>query len=542
MKILLLAINARFTHVNLAVYYLRNWLEENNHEVIIIEKNINERVLNILSCIYNYKPDVLCLSCYIWNQPLIKNILEDVKKVLPDLKIVCGGPDIVYNSEHWIANYPSIDCISDDITVAFSKINVTFNNEFPVLPSSPFKKSDRENLQHRYIYYEASRGCPFTCSYCISPALKHPVLYKNFDIIQKELIDILEFEPIIIKFLDRSFNVNKELCINIWNFIKNLNTKTKFHFEIHPLFLNDELLNILESMPEDRIQLEVGIQTIHSDTLKTIGRVGDWEEIKYYLQKLSDLKNIHKHYDMIAGLPDESINHVKKSFEEIISLKPDHFQLGFLKILPGSKISYETEKWGYKFQESAPYSVLSSNVLTFQDMSLIQEVEEALEIVYNSVFFNTFCGFFEEISSFDFFCKLNNTFKMNNISKAVKDKFTLFRIISEFVIDSPFLLDCIIFDWFMLSKTHFYPDFLNAKHCDNFKDYIYLAFKKHKRLFENNFQYKVKNVTFFTCFTELGRILLLNNALGAAHIYNEGIYLIYEDDKKDFKIDKYLVL
>jgi radical SAM superfamily enzyme YgiQ (UPF0313 family) len=553
--ILLLGINARFTHINLALYYLKAYVNTQKYKAVVLEKNINDYAWDVINEITDVNPDVLCLSCYIWNQAHIKAILTDIKKINKDLIIVCGGPDVSFNSEDWLIAYPSIDFIiqgagekafyylQDNDFTHTSKI--IYTESYPLAEIHlPYNLQDKDSFKHRYFYYEASRGCAFNCSYCISSieANKSPIQFKHIDTIKADIIYLLQVNPIIIKFIDRSFNINNDLCIEIWDFIRTLETETIFHFEIHPHILTGNQIDMLSSTPANRLQLEVGIQTIHDKTLSLINRTGSWDVIKSNLIKLTKLKNIHQHLDMIAGLPLETLSDIKATFNEIIKLKPDHFQLGFLKILPGTQISHETELYAYKHQATAPYRVFSNSTLSSHDMKQIETAELAIELIYNSHIMPNFSRVVINTNVtqlFDYYHSLGTYFKQNNITKQHKDKAKIFKATKEHMLNSFSLInsigqklnDSIIYDWFLLSTTHFYPDFLQASHCDEFKAQIYDSFKSlWYRL--NTSNTKLKNTIFYKPITQE----IIPEYIGAVKVERDGIYLIKE---APFTITKY---
>jgi anaerobic magnesium-protoporphyrin IX monomethyl ester cyclase len=376
----------------MALYYLRNQVNPGKYGTAILEKTINDHVWDILTEINAYKPDILCLSCYIWNQNHTQNILKDIKKILPSVKIICGGPDISYNSEDWLDKFQSIDFIiqgaGEKAFYTLCENEFNYNDKIIKIDNYqfteiklPYNEYDKEKLNHRYIYYEASRGCPYKCSYCISSISEHKFEFKDIDTVKKEVEYLASFEPLIVKFVDRSFNVNTDFCIQIWEFIRNMRQFTKFHFEINPDFLNEKQVKELRLFPKDQVQLEVGIQTVHNKTLANINRGGSWSKTKKALDKLEILyTNIHLHYDMIVGLPGESLKDIHDSFNKIIRTQPHHFQVGFLKVLPGTQISKDVCKWGYKYQEQAPYRVLSTDQLSFEDLYAVELAELAVDL------------------------------------------------------------------------------------------------------------------------------------------------------------------
>ena len=606
MKILLLGINARYTHINLALYYLRQYIDTAKHEAVLIEKTINDSIDDIIAEIAINDPDVLCLSVYIWNNRYIKSILKDIKKIKEKLIIVCGGPDISWNASQWIDEFPSIDYIvqgvgergfellcQNDFVYPQKIIHIERgcriidtpchserseespdpchserseeSNQFVMLRNEtsprffaslrmtkiinyatasenyhfseilmPYTKHDLELFKHRYIYYEASRGCVCNCSYCISSINKTKVEYKSFKMIKEELLFILSSEPIIIKFIDRSFNANNSSCLDIWRFLCNIDTTTKFHFEIHPLFINDEQIEVLKSIPKDRFQLEVGIQTVHDDTLSSIERNGTWEAVKRSLEKLSKLKNIHLHYDMLVGLPGETLHDIKDSFSQIIKFLPDHFQIGFLKVLPGTKIHSEQIKYGYKYQEEAPYKILSSGSLSYSDIWIISHLELVIDLIYNTQIMKTFISeIIRNIHNFtEVFIELSKYFASSNVHKNTTNKLTLFKIVMDFIKNSnniqnkPFFQDCLRYDWFLSQDTHFYPDFLSSESCDTFKEMNYKSFKEFWQKKQNGTHLpKLKNAVFFTASNDLFREKYLKGSEGIVKVGIEIFYI-----------------
>ena len=560
MKILLLGINARYTHVNLALYYLGLYIDPAKHETVLIERTINDSIDDVIAEIAINDPDVLCLSVYIWNNRYIQSILKDIKKINEDLIIVCGGPDISWNSNKWIEDFPSIDYIISGVGergfeilcqndfVYPQKIVDTDNYHFSQI-KMPYSEKDLANFAHRYVYYEASRGCVCNCSYCISSIDKtkvepisdrhiQKVEYKSFEKIKEDLLFILSSEPIIIKFIDRSFNANNSLCLEIWNFLSILNTSTKFHFEVHPLFINEEQIEVLKSIPKGRFQLEVGIQTIHDNTLNLIDRKGSWEIIRGSLKKLSSLVNIHLHYDMLVGLPGESLHDVFDSFSEIIKFLPDHFQIGFLKVLPGTKIHTEVEKYGYNYQEEAPYKILSSNTLSYSDILIMSNLELVIDLLYNANIMKTLMlEIIQNIPNFkDFFLELKDCFIANNVHKNTTNRQILFKIVmdnittSNIIPQKSFFIDCLRYDWFVSQETHFYPEFISSERTDLFKERNYKSFKEDwQKTQKGEYKLKLKNAIFFSPEDEYFREKYLNRAEGAVKVNNEFYYIKKRD-------------
>lgn len=559
MKVLLLGINARYTHINTALYYLRQSIAGLKFTVNILEKTINDNIWDIINDIFNNNPDILCLSHYIWNQKHLEFIIRDIKKILPNLKIICGGPDISYNAEEWLKQFPEIDYIikgaGEKAFRVLAENNFHYDDKIICLKNYPFEcipipyiEEDFQVLHNRYIYYEASRGCPFKCSYCMSSRDDQLIEYKSFNLVKSELdflLNIENFKPIIIKFIDRSFNVNSDLAIQIWTYLKQLHTHTKFHFEIHPLYFTEDQYRALQDIPENRFQFEIGIQSIHNKTINLINRKGKWEEIYNKLKLLTSLKSIHLHFDLIAGLPGESYTDITQSFNQILDLKPDHFQPGFLKILPGTALEQENKKWDYRYQLKAPYRILSSSTISFKELQNIEIAETGLDILYNSNIFKIFISeYFKAYQNrYNLFFDFGLYLQSLDINKNLSDRKKIFVLLYEFIknnIDkskNELFLDCIRFDWFLQAKTHYYPEELDAIHSDKFKEKYYNEFKSFwqdcnsENIITNNsniqqFKHKLKNVCFFAPKNALFMNRILNNELGMVIVNQTQIYKI----------------
>jgi radical SAM superfamily enzyme YgiQ (UPF0313 family) len=404
MNILLIGVNARYTHSNPALLYLRNEIISAGHSAETAEFSINDEALTILERISSRKPDVIMISVYIWNSLFVSRFLADVKKICPQTKIFLGGPEAGYNSEHWLNNFPCIDGIiqgggeravsvlaavnfkisaikSGDNLSSTEKIFRISNKPFNEIPA-PYIESDFAELEHRHLYYESSRGCPFKCSYCLSSREDQNTEYKSAEQTIKELSFILKYDPMTVKFVDRSFNAHPERARKIWAFCAEHKGRTAFHFEIHPLLLEEKDFELLSRVKRDTFRFEIGIQSVNEDTLEAIQRNVPWEKIEPNIQRVISLGNIHTHLDMIAGLPFETLDGIAESFNRIISLGADHFQFGFLKILPGTAMSERAEEYGMIFTESPPYQILANKWISTGEMNLLRSMEHVLDGFY----------------------------------------------------------------------------------------------------------------------------------------------------------------
>lgn len=409
MEILLCGINAKYIHTNLAIRQIKGYVEQNsNYKVNLIEFTINNYINEILEGIYTHKPDVLGVSCYIWNIEIVKKLIVLIKKVLPNTILILGGPEVSYSSEEIISEIPVdfvisgegehtfleiISCI--DKKLPFDKIKgITYKNGNQIISNAktsaidmaklPFPYSDFKDIENKICYYEASRGCPFGCKYCLS-SIEKGVRFAPIEKVKKELKIFLDNKVQQVKFVDRTFNANKKFALEIINYIiENDNGFTNFHFEVESSILDDVTINTLSTARKGLFQLEIGVQSTNDNTLSVISRKNDIERLKKCLDVLQKNQNVHIHLDLIAGLPLEDLESFKKSFNDVYSLEPHQLQLGFLKVLKGSGMEKLCNEYDIKYSPFAPYEVLSTHCLSYDDILLLKGVEEMLEIYYNS--------------------------------------------------------------------------------------------------------------------------------------------------------------
>ncbi len=416
-KFLLVAINSKYIHSNLAVYCLKAATAYSD-KVYIREFTINNQLEDILKNIYLEKPDVIGISCYIWNINYVKELLPELNKVLPGVKIWLGGPEVSYNTEEYAGRYENVagvikgegeavfkklmDCYMEgrekDIpsipgitTVSDGKIidnpcTLVYDMSDSVMPyyAAGYKEDDYKN---KIIYYESSRGCPFSCSYCLSSVDKH-LRFRNTERVLTDLKVFLDNKVALVKFVDRTFNCNREHSRKILRFIRdNDNGITSFHFEIAADILEDEDIRIMNSLRPGLIQLEIGVQSTNQDTIKAIHRVMNLDKLRNNVAAIRKCRNIHMHLDLIAGLPYEDINSFRKSFNDIYDMKPDNLQLGFLKLLHGSLMREEKDKYGIVARDIPPYEVLYTKYLSYDDILKLKQVEKVLDMYYNSNMF-----------------------------------------------------------------------------------------------------------------------------------------------------------
>lgn len=427
MKTVLVGINSKYIHTCLAVWYLKSSAIDKinaNNEVVTKEFTINDNKDNILSEIYKEKPDILAFSCYIWNIELVLLLTKELKKLLPSCSIILGGPEVSYEPYSVLADDSQIDfVICGEGEEVFSILNnslVNASEEYKSLTGIAYREGDAivlkegfnlveeldgipspytpelmSTLENRIVYYESSRGCPFSCSYCISSTF-NGVRYFSFERVKKDLNTLLLYKPKLIKFVDRTFNCNKQRAKELFQYIVSLEADTVFHFEVAADLFDNELIEILRKAKKGNIQLEIGIQTTNADTLKEIDRITDIDKLSHNVEQITINENVHVHLDLIAGLPYEDLDSFKHSFNQVYALRPHQLQLGFLKLLKGSKIRNQAEKHGFKFRSYSPYEVFSNNYVSYEDILLLKDVEEVLERYFNSTRFTTSLEFIQQ--------------------------------------------------------------------------------------------------------------------------------------------------
>ena len=420
MKVLLAAINAKYIHSNLGIYSLKTYGEKmlkewglaEQAEISLAEYTINHQMEQILQDIYKRKPDVIGFSCYIWNISYVKMILADIKKVLPDVKIWAGGPEVSYHGEAFLKEEPAVDLVmmgEGEITFAhFLKALLegedlkqvpglmvrnadgTFTNtgfrqvmDMSQIPF-PYAFMDMKELEHRIIYYESSRGCPFSCAYCLS-SIDKKLRFRSLDLVLPELEWFLQAKVPQVKFVDRTFNCKKSYAMAIWQYIRDHdNGVTNFHFEIAADLLDKDELDLLSTMRPGLVQLEIGVQSTNEKTLEAIRRKTDIEEIREITETINSWHNIHQHLDLIAGLPWEDLESFKKSFNDVYEMEPEQLQLGFLKVLKGSYMEELIPDCDLLYSAAPPYEVLCTKWLSYGDVLELKDIEEMTEVHYNS--------------------------------------------------------------------------------------------------------------------------------------------------------------
>ena len=490
MKVLLIAINSRYIHSNLAVRYLRAYTKDMDYECKIREFSINDREEHVLEQIIEEEPDVVAISTYIWNVEMVERLANLIKIVNPSIEIVYGGPEVSYDSMIFLKNNEGEYVIEGEGENTYREFieyklgkreiesirglyykkegNVLYNGSRPAmsLDDVVFPYEEDEDLTNKIVYYESSRGCPFNCKYCLS-STSHGVRFRSIDKVLKELQFFIDKKVKLVKFVDRTFNCNTKHSMAIWNFLINADTNTHFHFEISADILKNEEIELLRKAPLDRFQFEVGVQTTNDDVLRNINRFVNFSDIKEKVEELLSIRNIKQHLDLIAGLPGEDYDSFVRSFNDVHSIKPEEIQLGFLKLLKGSAMREESAKYDMKFSPYPPYEILSTNKISYKEIIILKKVEEVVDKYYNSQKFNNILKYFynKYDSPYDFFYDLAMFFdKKGYFNKNIGNS-EYYKVFLDFNMeilknDDIYLRDIIRFDYLTFNKKRGMPEFL----------------------------------------------------------------------------------
>lgn len=461
MKILLTAINAKYIHSNLAVYDLKAYSSDYDEHVILREYTINQPKDEILKDIYSSGADVVCFSCYIWNISFVRELIRDLVKILPKTAFWAGGPEVSYDAEKFLTEMPEMtgvmvgegektfhdllefyidgkDSLEEISGIAYRTGDKIIHNgwrELMDLSAIPFVYEHLEKFENRIIYYESSRGCPFSCSYCLS-SIDKKLRFRDLELVKKELQFFLDHRVPQVKFVDRTFNCKHEHAMTIWKYIlEHDNGVTNFHFEISADLLREEEMELMSQMRPGLIQLEIGVQSTNPETIRAIHRHMDLKKLEHCVNRVHSFRNIHQHLDLIAGLPYEDYDTFHQSFNDVYQMKPDQLQLGFLKVLKGSLMQKEAEVYGIVYKEKEPYEVLSTNWLTYGEVLKLKMVESMVEVYYNSgQFWHTleYLVPFEK-DAFTFYEKLGSFYEKKGYSEISHSRMRRYEILLEYL-------------------------------------------------------------------------------------------------------------
>lgn len=489
MRILLTAVNAKYIHSNPAVYSLRAYAGERpGREIRIAEYTINHRREDILADIYRQKPDMIGISCYIWNWTMVSSLLPELPKILPGVEIWLGGPEVSYNPEMLLEQYSMVKGIMvgegeetfkelidketpieqiAGIVYRGEQIVRTKPRELTDISKLPFLYGNLEQFENKIIYYESSRGCPYRCSYCLSSIDKR-VRLRNLETVKKELQFFLDHKVKQVKFVDRTFNCNHEHAMEIWRYLlEHDNGVTNFHFEIEGDILSEEELAILSKMRPGLAQMEIGVQTFNPQTLREIRRTTNMDKLCAVVAQIHQSHNIHVHLDLIAGLPYEDFDSFQESFNAVYRMHPEQLQLGFLKVLKGAYMHDMAQEYGLKYLDTPPYEVLSTRWLPYEQVLQLKEVEEMVETYYNSNQFTYTLRLLEQVfeSPFALYQALALFYKEQGYFVQVPARGYRYQVLLAFAMTTPMrdkeqlIKEALTYDLYLRENAKSRPDF-----------------------------------------------------------------------------------
>lgn len=411
MKTVLVAINSKYIHTALGMRYISEFCKNENLDIELIEETIQTPVLAVLARITKIKADNIALSVHIWNKSYVYNLIDLLRKVLPNIKIIIGGPEVAFDPERVFCELPEVnyivqgegeECVArllvamdkgEEIVpqhIAYQdsngKVNlnggVTVIEDLSMLPF-PYPDINEVVTNSKIAYYECTRGCPFQCSYCLS-GISRNVRRRELSKVLSDMDKFIAAKIPLVKFVDRTYNLDENYFVPIMRYLAEAETETTFHFEIKADLLSENTLKFLKTVPEGRFQFEIGVQSTNEATLEAIGRQDNWSALSKNVKTLLSYNNIHLHLDLIAGLPFEGLEEFAKSFNDVYSLKPQMLQLGFLKVLKGTKMESQTAEHGLLYMNEPPYEIVQTKYIGYEDLRLLKVLEDVFDKTYNS--------------------------------------------------------------------------------------------------------------------------------------------------------------
>lgn len=516
MKILLAACNAKYIHSNLAVYDLQAYASDYADHIVLKEYTINQQKDDIMRDIYLEHPDVVCVSCYIWNLSFVKELMADLIKILPDADFWAGGPEVSYDAEKFLTENSEFKGVmvgegeetfkelagyyveknpqnlKDMTGICYRDGDQIIHNgwrQIMDLSSIPFIYKDLSEFKNRIIYYESSRGCPFSCSYCLS-SIDKKLRFRDTETVKKELQFFIDNKVPQVKFVDRTFNCKHDHAMAIWKYInEHDNGVTNFHFEISADLLREEELQEMSTMRPGLIQLEIGVQSTNPDTIKAIHRTMDFEKLKGIVDRIHSFGNIHQHLDLIAGLPYEDYDSFRHSFNDVYALKPQQLQLGFLKVLKGSHMMEMCREYGIVYKTQEPYEVLSTKWLDYDHVLKLKTVENMVEVYYNSGQFQNTLEYLEKFfpDAFSIYERLGSFYMEKGYGDVSHTRMRRYEILLEFLEDMPEISvdqvkDQMVYDLYLRENLKSRPGF--ARDQKPFERQIW-DFRKREKVAKN---------------------------------------------------------
>ena len=557
MKILLVAINAKYIHSNLAVYCLKAYAEKNmpqdvNVQIELAEYTINQNRDEILKDIYRRQAEMICFSCYIWNLDYVESMIRDVKKVMKDVIIWAGGPEVSYDSRETLGRLPELTGVmkgegektfaklckvygkhSETSELSLEQIDgITFRCpdgticerpwRVPMdLSEVPFVYHDMKKFENKIIYYETSRGCPFSCSYCLS-SIDKQLRFRSLDLVFNELQFFLDHKVPQVKFVDRTFNCKHDRAMAIWKYIQEHdNGITNFHFEVAADLLNDEEIRLIRQMRPGLIQLEIGVQSTNTDTIREIRRTMRLEEVREHVARIKEKGNIHQHLDLIAGLPYEDIKSFRKSFDDVYSMRPDQLQLGFLKVLKGSYMQEMQQEYELRYKDEPPYEVLSTKWLPYSDVIELKGIEEMVEIYYNSGQFTHVVEALVEnyASAYQMYQDLWQYYEEHDYMGIQHRRSARYEIVLDFVKEkypeqAEVMRELLTYDYYLRENAKSRPEFAGEDATD--KRFVRAFYeeeekeRKHLPGYEQFDRNQMRKMTHLEYFPHMGKMLLFD--------------------------------
>lgn len=516
MKILLAACNAKYIHSNLAVYDLQAYASDYADHIVLKEYTINQQKDDIMRDIYLEHPDVVCVSCYIWNLSFVKELMADLIKILPGADFWAGGPEVSYDAEKFLTENSEFKGVmvgegeetfkelagyyveknpqdlKDMTGICYRDGDQIIHNgwrQIMDLSSIPFIYKDLSEFKNRIIYYESSRGCPFSCSYCLS-SIDKKLRFRDTETVKKELQFFIDNKVPQVKFVDRTFNCKHDHAMAIWKYInEHDNGVTNFHFEISADLLREEELQEMSTMRPGLIQLEIGVQSTNPDTIKAIHRTMDFEKLKGIVDRIHSFGNIHQHLDLIAGLPYEDYDSFRNSFNDVYALKPQQLQLGFLKVLKGSHMMEMCREYGIVYKTQEPYEVLSTKWLDYDHVLKLKTVENMVEVYYNSGQFQNTLEYLEKFfpDAFSIYERLGSFYMEKGYGDVSHTRMRRYEILLEFLEDVPEISmdqvkDQMVYDLYLRENLKSRPGF--ARDQKPFERQIW-DFRKREKVAKN---------------------------------------------------------
>lgn len=516
MKILLVACNAKYIHSNLAVYDLQAYASDYADHIVLKEYTINQQKDDIMRDIYLEHPDVVCVSCYIWNLSFVKELMADLIKILPGADFWAGGPEVSYDAEKFLTENSEFKGVmvgegeetfkelagyyveknpqdlKDMTGICYRDGDQIIHNgwrQIMDLSSIPFIYKDLSEFKNRIIYYESSRGCPFSCSYCLS-SIDKKLRFRDTETVKKELQFFIDNKVPQVKFVDRTFNCKHDHAMAIWKYInEHDNGVTNFHFEISADLLREEELQEMSTMRPGLIQLEIGVQSTNPDTIKAIHRTMDFEKLKGIVDRIHSFGNIHQHLDLIAGLPYEDYDSFRNSFNDVYALKPQQLQLGFLKVLKGSHMMEMCREYGIVYKTQEPYEVLSTKWLDYDHVLKLKTVENMVEVYYNSGQFQNTLEYLEKFfpDAFSIYERLGSFYMEKGYGDISHTRMRRYEILLEFLEDMPEISmdqvkDQMVYDLYLRENLKSRPGF--ARDQKPFERQIW-DFRKREKVAKN---------------------------------------------------------